>query len=199
MPRHRHHRFPRAARPARRRIRAAGLAERVSIELRDYRDVTGRFERIASIEMLEAVGERNWPVFFGKLRGGLAAGGRAALQVITIDDRSSSAAAAEPISSSAISSRAASCPRARPWCARPWYARSAMPVSPGWATRISGATTPIPWRPGGAASRAARDRVEAPGYPDRFRRMWDFHLAYCEAGLRIARTDLPRISLGRPG
>lgn len=71
---------------ARRCIYKAGLAERVSIDFRDYRDVAGRYDRVASIEMFEAVGERYWPAFFGKLKDCLSAGGRAALQIITIDD-----------------------------------------------------------------------------------------------------------------
>ena len=63
---------------ARRRVFAEGLAERISVELCDYRDVKGRFDRIASIEMIEAVGEEYWPVFFAKLSESLAPGGRAA-------------------------------------------------------------------------------------------------------------------------
>ena len=69
------------------RIQAAGLAERVEVRLQDYRDVDGRFDRIASIEMFEAVGERYWPIFFDKLRELLAPAGIAGLQVITIAER----------------------------------------------------------------------------------------------------------------
>jgi len=71
---------------ARRRVFEAGLAERADIRLIDYRDVEGQFDRVASIEMFEAVGEEYWPTYFGKIRDVLAPGGRAGLQIITIRD-----------------------------------------------------------------------------------------------------------------
>ncbi len=59
---------------------------RVEVRLKDYRDVHGQFDRIVSIEMFEAVGEENWPQFFGTMRERLTPGGIAALQIITIPD-----------------------------------------------------------------------------------------------------------------
>ena len=69
--------------------RLAGDVERGRADLRllDYRDVPGTFDRIASIEMIEAVGERYWQNYFGKIRDCLAGGGVALLQAITIDER----------------------------------------------------------------------------------------------------------------
>jgi cyclopropane-fatty-acyl-phospholipid synthase len=67
-------------------IRENGLSERVELRLQDYRDVHGRFDRIVSIEMLEAVGERYWPVYFQTLGRCLKQGGSAVLQVITVPD-----------------------------------------------------------------------------------------------------------------
>src|SRR6056297_2666014 len=72
---------------ARARIRAAGLSDRVEIALRDYRDERGVYDGIASIEMLEAVGERYWPTYFETLRARLKPGAQATVQVITIADR----------------------------------------------------------------------------------------------------------------
>ena len=69
---------------ARDRVLDAGLADRVELRLQDYRDVRGRFDGIASIEMVEAVGERYWPAYFAAIRDALVAGGRAGLQAITI-------------------------------------------------------------------------------------------------------------------
>ena len=64
---------------------AAGtLTQRADLRLQDYRDVGGRFDRIVSVEMLEAVGERFWPAYFGKLRQALTDTGIAVLQAITI-------------------------------------------------------------------------------------------------------------------
>jgi cyclopropane-fatty-acyl-phospholipid synthase len=71
---------------ARQRIEQAGLSPMVDIRLCDYRDIEGEFERIASIEMFEAVGEEYWPTFFNHINGLLQPGGRAELQVITIRD-----------------------------------------------------------------------------------------------------------------
>ncbi len=68
------------------RVAAAGLADRVSIELRDYRDVTGTFDKIVSIEMLEAVGYEYLPGFFATCASALAPGGRLAVQTITMPD-----------------------------------------------------------------------------------------------------------------
>src|SRR6266536_3114665 len=67
---------------ARERIAAAGVADRVDVQLRDYRDADGRYDAAVSIEMIEAVGERYWPVFFRTLDRLLAPGGRASLQAI---------------------------------------------------------------------------------------------------------------------
>ena len=71
---------------AEKRVFEAGLAERVSIHLRDYRDEKGTYDGIASIEMIEAVGERYWPVYFKTLYDRLRPGGVAAIQAITISD-----------------------------------------------------------------------------------------------------------------
>jgi cyclopropane-fatty-acyl-phospholipid synthase len=69
---------------AARRVAEAGLAGRVSVELRDYRDVAGQFDAICSVEMIEAVGERYWDTYFAQLDRLLAPGGRIALQAITM-------------------------------------------------------------------------------------------------------------------
>lgn len=71
---------------ARARVGAAGLADRVAIELRDYRQVTGTFTKIASIEMLEAVGHEYLPAYFRRCAAHLPRGGRLALQTITMPD-----------------------------------------------------------------------------------------------------------------
>ena len=72
---------------AKQRMFHAGLNERADIRMVDYRDVDGRFDRVASIEMFEAVGERYWPAYFGKINDALVPGGRAGLQIITIKDQ----------------------------------------------------------------------------------------------------------------
>jgi cyclopropane-fatty-acyl-phospholipid synthase len=71
---------------ARERIGRAGLADRVELRLQDYRDVHACFDGVASIEMVEAVGERWWPAYFAAIRDALRGGGRACIQAITIAD-----------------------------------------------------------------------------------------------------------------
>src|SRR4051812_44019765 len=66
------------------RLQKQGLADKVDFRMQDYRDVDGTFDRIASIEMFEAVGEPHWPRYFDMVRERLARGGAAALQIITI-------------------------------------------------------------------------------------------------------------------
>jgi len=177
---------------ARRRIYTAGLAERVSIDFQDYRNIAGRYDRVASIEMFEAVGERYWPTFFDKLKDSLSSGGRAALQIITIDEGRferyrggtdfiqryifpggvlpSRAALAREVADAGLV-----------WLGDEGFGRHYAETLSVWRERFA----------------AARSRIEALGYPDRFRRMWDFYLAYCEAGFRTGRTDLLQISIGR--
>ena len=80
-------RFPRSStRWAHAEVEQAGLEGQVDIRLQDYRDVPERYTGIASIEMFEAVGEKWWPVFFGRMRDLLAPGGAVALQTITIEE-----------------------------------------------------------------------------------------------------------------
>ncbi|MEI4563223.1 SAM-dependent methyltransferase, partial [Klebsiella pneumoniae] len=64
----------------------ARLGSAADIRLQDYRDTTGSFDAIVSIEMFEAVGERYWPVYFAQLRERLKRGGKAVIQTITIRD-----------------------------------------------------------------------------------------------------------------
>ncbi|GEQ97591.1 cyclopropane-fatty-acyl-phospholipid synthase [Iodidimonas gelatinilytica] len=68
------------------RMARQGLSDKVQFALRDYRDETGRYDHVVSIEMFEAVGEAYWPVYFDTLRRVLKPGGRAGLQIITIDE-----------------------------------------------------------------------------------------------------------------
>ena len=71
---------------ARERAERGGSADRIDLELCDYRDVRGSYDHIVSIEMIEAVGERFWPTYFGQLSARLKPGGRCVVQAITIDD-----------------------------------------------------------------------------------------------------------------
>ena len=72
---------------AQKRIQDAGLGDQVEIRFQDYRDERGQYDRIASIEMIEAVGEQFWPQYFSQLRDRLLPGGLVGIQAITIQDK----------------------------------------------------------------------------------------------------------------
>ena len=71
---------------ARARLERAGLADRVDLQFRDYRDIEGRYDHIVSIEMIEAVGEHYWPDYFAALKRHVEPGGSALVQAIVIAD-----------------------------------------------------------------------------------------------------------------
>jgi cyclopropane-fatty-acyl-phospholipid synthase len=175
------------------RVRAEGLAERVAIELCDYRDIAGRFDRIASIEMFEAVGEAYWPTYFAKLAERLAPGGRAALQVITIDEALFEGYRSRPDfiqlhifpggmlpSSSRLVAEAARAGLQRTGMIA--FGQDYARTLAQWARRYGEATA----------------AVRAQGFDVRFDRLWRYYLAYCEAGFRTGRTDVVQLGLLKP-
>ena len=175
-----------------RRIDRAGLADRVEIRLQDYRDVTGTFDRVASIEMFEAVGERYWRAYFDKISQVLARGGRAALQIITIaDERFESY-------------------RRNPDFIQRYIFPGGMLPSPGALRRVV-EETGLTWSgEAGFASDYARtlslwrDRfldawpeLTGLGFDERFRRMWTYYLSYCESGFQSGLIDVKQIEIKR--
>lgn len=182
------------------RIARAGLAGRVELRLQDYRDVRGRFDRIASIEMLEAVGERQWPEFFATLQARLAPGGRAGLQVITIAERLFGAyrRGADFVQQHVFpggmlpSARRLRREAARAgllWSGEHWFGGDYAETLARWQAGFQAA-----WpRLAGTAVLQARP-ADA-----RFRRLWEYYLAYCETGFRAGWTDVGQVLLDRRG
>lgn len=179
---------------ARRRLFEAGLAERADIRLVDYRDVEGQYDRIASIEMFEAVGRQYWPTYFNKLREVLAPDGHAALQIITIRDDLFDEYEARTdfiqkyvFPGGSLPSEAKIAPiLAQAGLAQTKVDRFGMDYAQTlaeWARRFEGG-----WR-----QIAGLDR----NFDARFKRLWRFYLAYCEAGFRSNRTDVIQIALHR--
>ncbi len=177
---------------ARRRLFEQGLADKADIRLIDYRDVEGRFDRVASIEMFEAVGERYWPTYFNKLRDVLEPGGRAGLQIITIRDElfDDYRSRADFIQKYVFpGGMLGSEPRLR---------QVAQQAGLAWGevARFGQdyGRTLAEW---GQRFHAAWDDIQHLGFDERFRRLWSFYLSYCEAGFRTGRTDVIQLSLGR--
>lgn len=178
---------------ARDRIAASGLADRVDIRLQDYRDVEGIYDAVVSIEMFEAVGETYWPVFADVVRDRLKPGGRAALQVITIDDAlfGSYRRSADFIQryvfpggmlpSPAVLRRVVEGGGLR-WLSEDMFGMDYARTLAEWHRRFLDA-----W-----------PRIERLGFDTRFRRLWTYYLAYCEAGFRAGSIDVGHFVVVRP-
>jgi cyclopropane-fatty-acyl-phospholipid synthase len=173
------------------RLARAGLSDKVDIQLTDYRDVAGRFDAVASVEMVEAVGQEYWPAYLGAIAGALKPGGKAALQLISIRDD-----------------------------LFPYYAANAdfiqtyifpggMLIGEG-TLRAMGENAGLSWRDrrGYGAHYAEtlkiwRDRYEdavregrlPDGFDEAFHNLWRYYLMYCEGGFRSGGIDVAQVTL----
>jgi len=179
---------------AKQRIFAAGLADKVEIRLQDYRDVPEQFDGIASIEMFEAVGESYWPTYFGTLRDRLKPGGVAALQVITIAERyyENYRRSVDFIQRYVFPGGMLPSPTI--------FRQQTDAAGLQWqgveTFGLDYARTLAEWR---ERFLAAWPEIEAlGGFDERFRRLWQYYLAYCEAGFRTGSIDVMQVALGRP-
>jgi cyclopropane-fatty-acyl-phospholipid synthase len=176
------------------RLANAGLSDRADIRLQDYRDLTGKFDRIVSIEMLEAVGRRFWPTYFDLLRERLVENGLAAIQVITIeDDRFRSYESASDFIQRYIFP-GGMLPSAS--LLRHHISRASLDLVASRAFGTSYATTLAEWS---RRFRKAWPTIELLGFDQRFKRMWDYYLGYCEGGFRSGATDVGLYLLSRAG
>jgi cyclopropane-fatty-acyl-phospholipid synthase len=180
---------------ARARVRAAGMADRVNVLCEDYRDLRGRYDKLVSIEMIEAVGWRDFDTFFARCSNLLAAHGRMLLQAITIDDR---AYEVEKASRSFIRTHIfpGGCLPSRAVIARCVAAHTDMRTVGHRDLTPHYAETLRRWR---ANFEAATARLEDLGYDERFRRLWRMYLAYCEAGFAERRIGVTQMTLAKPG
>ncbi|MQA73953.1 MAG: methyltransferase domain-containing protein [Solirubrobacterales bacterium] len=175
------------------RVRAAGLGDRVEVLLRDYRDLRGRYDKLVSIEMIEAVGWQYFRTFFAKCAELLRAGGAMLMQAIVIDDRLYEAEKA-----------------ARTFANKNIFPGGCLPSRRLIAELAAASGTPVAWwdditahyPPTLAAWRErferAWPRLEPLGYDQRFRRLWNFYLASSEAGFREGRIGDVQTLLAKP-
>ena len=175
------------------RIRKAGLADRVTIALRDYRDEHGTFDRIVSIEMFEAVGEGFWPEFFRQMRERLRPGGTAGLQVITIAEWLWPSYRREVDFIRRYIFPGGMLPTAT--IMRSLGEKSGLPMLNEWAFRQDYATTLAQWR---ERFLAAWPKLKPLGFDERFRSMWEYYLSYCEGGFRGGSIDVRQMVFARP-
>jgi cyclopropane-fatty-acyl-phospholipid synthase len=178
---------------ATRRIRQAGLADRVQVVLADYRDLAGSYSKLVSVEMFEAVGEAHWPGFFTACDRLLSPGGRMVLQTITMPHerylatRTAYGWIHKYVFPGGLIPSPQAIARA---CATGSNLRIHRRIAIGshyprtlelWRERFLGHVEP----------------VRELGFSDRFLRMWEFYLAYCQAGFATGALDDEQIVLGR--
>ncbi|MFO1025743.1 MAG: cyclopropane-fatty-acyl-phospholipid synthase family protein [Acetobacteraceae bacterium] len=173
--------------------RLAAHQAQADMRLQDYRDADGAFDRIVSIEMLEAVGEAYWPSYFRAAHDRLRPGGRAVIQAITI---------AEPLFEGYK--------RTTDFIQHYIFPGGMLPTVTELRRQVAQASlvmrseerfapsyarTLAEWR---QRFHAAWPEVQRQGFDERFRRMWDYYLAYCEGGFRAGNIDVGLYVMERP-
>ena len=179
------------------RIQREGLGEKVEVVKRDYRQERGSYDRIASIEMFEAVGEEYWPVFFDSVRERLTHAGQAAMQIITIKDENFDDYKSRPDFIQRYIFPGGMLPS--PTVLKAQIERAGLKIGSydtfgqsyaktlaEWNVRFQDAWSEI------AAMETTRRRFDA-----RFKRMWEYYLSYCEAGFRAGTIDVCRVAINK--
>jgi cyclopropane-fatty-acyl-phospholipid synthase len=172
------------------RLKLAGLDAQADLRLCDYRDSSGQYDAVASIEMFEAVGESYWPSYFECVARSLKPGGRACIQTITIADelferyRKSTDFIQQYIFPGGM--------LPSPSKFESMAARYGLKVSARRQFGVDYADTLVAWR---RVFHARIDEVRAQGFDERFIRTWEFYLCYCEAAFREHNTDVMHFTL----
>jgi cyclopropane-fatty-acyl-phospholipid synthase len=176
------------------RVREAGVQDRVTVLLDDYRDLGGTYDKLVSIEMIEAVGWKDFGTFFERCGALLEPNGAMLLQAITIDDR---AYKVERASKSFIRTHIFpnGCLPSIEVITRSVARRTDMRLVHLEDFGADYAETLRRWR---TNLEANADRVEALGYDERFQRMWRMYLSYCEAGFDERRIGVAQALLAKP-
>lgn len=175
------------------RIKRAGLSDKVAIKMQDYRDETGRYDGIASIEMFEAVGESYWPSYFDTVHDRLKAGAKATVQVITVPNERFNLY------------------RKNVDFIQKYIFPGGMLISParfGQEAERAGLAVASSIEFGESYSMTLRrwhdvftdkwGQIQALGYDARFKRLWDFYLTSCAAAFHTGICDVTQITLRRP-
>lgn len=172
------------------RMKRAGLSDRVEIVMQDYRDETGQYDGIASIEMFEAVGEKYWPIYFQKVNDSLKSGAKATLQVITMDDeyfpqyRKSVDFIQKYIFPGGM--------LPSPSILRSQAENAGLEVKNSVEFGRSYSVTLRRWY---ETFNEKWNEIAPMGFDARFKRMWDMYLTGCAAGFEYDITDVTQITL----
>jgi cyclopropane-fatty-acyl-phospholipid synthase len=181
-------------REAQRRIEEAGLGHRITLLQKDYRDLNGRYDKLVSIEMIEAVGHRYLPEFFRKCGALLRPEGLLLIQAITIADQKYSQYV-----------------RNVDFIQRHIFPGGCVPSITRMLSLITAKTDLVvrsiedfgfdytrtlrDWR---SRFLGAYDALKTRGYDERFKRLWEFYLAYCEGGFRERALSVVQLMASRP-
>jgi cyclopropane-fatty-acyl-phospholipid synthase len=179
---------------AQERMARIGRTDRADLRLQDYRDIQDPpFDAICSIEMIEAVGREYWPTYFRTVARLLKPGGRACIQSIVIDDAlfDRYIKGTDFIQQYVFPGGCLPCPREFRAQAR----AAGLQVSDEFAFGLDYARTLALWR---ERFLHEQERVLAQGFDQRFLRIWEFYLAYCEAGFRGRSIDVVQYTLHKP-
>ena len=179
---------------AKKRIKNKGLSDKVNLKLQDYRDETGVYDGVASIEMFEAVGEKYWPVYIDKNKQCLKPGKQATLQIITIQD-----ARWEVYRKSVDFIQKYIFPGGMlpsPSVLRKEVHKAGLSVQHSIEFGKSYSQTLRRWF---EVFNNKWDNISAMGFDDRFRRMWNFYLTSCAATFESGNCDVTQITMRKPG
>ncbi len=177
------------------RVQQAGVGDLVTVLLEDYRDLTGSYDRVVSLEMIEAVGWQDFPTFFRICSERLWRDGAMLLQAITMDDR---AYEVEKASRSFIREQIFpnGCLPSQAEIARCLKTQTDLRMTHHEDLTGDYATTLHHWRKNIEDNAG---RLEELGYDERFRRLWRFYLCYCEGGFAERRIGVGQSLLAKPG
>jgi len=175
------------------RVAAAGLSDRVDLRLQDYREVEGEFDAIVSVEMVEAVGEAYWPTYFATIDRLLAPGGKVSIQAITMAHE-----------------RVLATKRSFSWIQKYIFPGGIIPSLQSIDETLASHTTLRVTERRELGAHYARTLhlwrkrfneqwplIHQLGFDETFRRMWEFYLAYCEAGFRTGYLGVSQLQLTR--
>ncbi|KUF09059.1 SAM-dependent methyltransferase [Pseudoponticoccus marisrubri] len=178
---------------AQERIAKAGLSDRVELKLQDYRDETGTYDGIASIEMFEAVGQKYWPTYFDTVRERLKPGRNATLQIITVQHRRWEVYRKGVDFIQKYIFPGGMLPS--PVVLREEIERAGLQVVRSLEFGESYSQTLRRWH---ETFNDRWDSVAELGFDARFRRMWNFYLASCAATFHSGNCDVTQITIARP-
>jgi len=175
------------------RIARAGLSDLVEIKLQDYRDETGVYDGVASIEMFEAVGEKYWPTYFDVLKARLRPGRNATLQIITVQDKrfETYKKGVDFIQKYIFPGGMLPSPTAL----RAEVERAGLRVLGSSEFGLSYSQTLRRWHD---TFNGRWSEVQRLGFDERFRRMWNFYLTSCAGAFEGGNCDVTQITVTRP-